>query len=161
MIKNYLLIAFRNAARHKLFSFINVFGLALSLSFCLLVIMIIVDQTSFDTFHPRAGDIYRVLTNAHRKNGNIESYASSPFPLGEILAAESPAVENIVHVVRGLSSEADLGANRISLEGFFAGPSFFQMFGFALEEGTREDALTPALRYRPPVCQASHTDPSP
>ena len=142
MIKNYLLIAFRNAARHKLFSFINVFGLALSLSFCLLVIMIIVDQTSFDTFHPRAGDIYRVLTNAHRKNGNIESYASSPFPLGEILAAESPAVENIVHVVRGLSSEAALGANRISLEGFFAGPSFFQMFGFALEEGTREDALT-------------------
>ena len=142
MLKNYLLVAFRSAARHKLFSFINVFGLALSLSFCLLVIMIITDQTSFDAFHPRADDVYRVLTNAHRKNGNIETYASSPFPLGEILAAESPAVENIVHVVRGLSSEADLGANRISLEGFFAGPSFFQVFGFALEEGTKEDALT-------------------
>src|SRR3990172_9192454 len=98
MIKNYLLVAFRNAARHKLFAFINVFGLALSLSFCLLVIMIIADQTSFDTFHARANDVYRVLTNAQRKNGNIESYASSPYPLGEIIAAETPAVENIVHV---------------------------------------------------------------
>src|SRR3972149_7769675 len=142
MIKNYLLIAFRNAARHKLFAFINVFGLALSLSFCLLVIMIIADQTSFDSFHPRAENTYRVLTNAHRKTGNVESYASSPFPLGGILSAESPAVEKVVHVVRGLSAEADLGTSRISLEGFFAGNSFFEVFGFMLEKGKPDDALT-------------------
>ncbi|MBI3110433.1 MAG: ABC transporter permease [Ignavibacteriales bacterium] len=141
MLANYFKVAYRNASRHKLFAFINVFGLALSLSFCLLVIMIIVDQTSFDRFHPRPDDVYRVLTNAHRKDGGIENYASSPFPLGEVLAAESPAVGKIVHVVRGLSGEANLGSNRVAVNGFFTGPSFFEVFGFTLGKGTAREAL--------------------
>lgn len=141
MISNYVRVAFRNLVRHKLFSFINVFGLALSLSFCLLVIMIIADQTSFDTFHPRSGEVYRVLTNAHRKDGDIENYASSPFPLGEVLAHESPAVERVVHFVRGLSSEADLGGSRIAVNGFFTDAGFFDVFGFRLEKGLPTEAL--------------------
>src|SRR5512141_841164 len=101
MILHLVKIALRNIRRHKLFSFINIFGLALSLSFCLLVIMIVADQTGYDTFHPRAQNVYRVLTDAHRKDGGMEPYASSPYPLGEVLTAESPAVERVVHVVRG------------------------------------------------------------
>lgn len=142
MLTNYFKVAYRNASRHKLFAFINVFGLALSLSFCLLVIMIVADQTSFDGFHPRADEVYRVLTNAHRKNGGVENYATSPYPLGQVLAAESPAVEKIVHVVRGLSAEADLGSNRIAVNGLFTGPSFFEVFGFMLAKGTAAEALT-------------------
>ena len=48
MLKNHLKVALRNLSKHKLFSFINIFGLALSLSFCFLVIVIINDQNSFD-----------------------------------------------------------------------------------------------------------------
>ncbi|MGH9427465.1 MAG: ABC transporter permease, partial [Terriglobia bacterium] len=81
-------------------------------------------------------DVYRVLTNAHRKDGDIESYASSPYPLGDVLAAESPAVERVVHFVRGLSSEADLGNARIAVTGFFTDRAFFDVFGFHLEKGT-------------------------
>jgi putative ABC transport system permease protein len=82
MLSNYIKVGLRNILRHRLFSFINISGLALSLSFCLLAIVIILDQYSFDRFQPRPTDLYRVLTVAHRKDGNTESYASSPYPHG-------------------------------------------------------------------------------
>ncbi len=141
MFKNHLKIALRNLARHKLFSFINIFGLALSLSFCLLVIVIINDQNSFDRFHPRSEDIYRLNTAAHRKDGSTEKYASSPYPLGAAMASESPAVEKVVRLSWGLSGEATYEQTNVRLEGFFADPSFLAVFGFELSRGDAATAL--------------------
>jgi putative ABC transport system permease protein len=141
MLKNYLNMAFRHGTKHKLFTSINVFGLALSLSFCMLIIAILHDQNSFDTFHPRSDDVYRVLTSAHRKDGDTEHYASTPFPLGKVLEAEHPAVERVVQVARGLSTEARLGALRISVNGFFTDGAFFDVFGFTLAQGDPSTAL--------------------
>ncbi len=141
MFKNYLKISLRNLAKHKLFSFINVFGLALSLSFCLLVIVIINDQNSFDRFHPRSDDIYRLNTIAHRKDGGTEPYASSPYPLGAAAASESPAVEKVVRLSWGLSGEVTYGQTHVSLKGFFADPSFLEVFGFELAAGNAATAL--------------------
>jgi putative ABC transport system permease protein len=52
MFRNYLTIAWRNILRHKLFSFINVLGLSLGISVCLLIILMIVDQFSYDAYNP-------------------------------------------------------------------------------------------------------------
>lgn len=141
MLKNHLKIALRNLAKHKLFSFINIFGLALSLSFCLLVIVILNDQNSFDRFHPRSEDIYRLNTAAHRKDGGTEKYASSPYPLGAVVASESPAVEKIVRLTWGLSGEVTYGQTHVPLQGFFADPSFLEVFGFELAAGDAATAL--------------------
>jgi len=85
MLKNYLLLAARNLKHKKVFSFINVFGLALGMSLCLLIITIVKDQFSFDKFHPDADRIYRVNTEAIRKSGGTEDYASSPLALAKAI----------------------------------------------------------------------------
>src|ERR1043165_9348890 len=116
MFFNYLKIAFRTIIKHKLFSFINTFGLALSLSFCLLVIVIVSDQNDFDRFHPSPEDVYRLNTVAHRKDGGSELYASSPRPLGMAVKESSPAVAAVASLTR-LQGEAKTGTNSIALRG--------------------------------------------
>ncbi|MFQ5629189.1 MAG: ABC transporter permease, partial [bacterium] len=141
MLQNYLKIALRTIFKHRLFSFINIFGLALSLSFCMLVIVIINDQNSFDRFHPRENDIYRMLTVAHRKSGGTEKYASSPRPLGVVLETESASVEKVVQLTRGLFGDAKYGQVNISISGFFTDRVFFDVFGFRLAKGDPATAL--------------------
>jgi putative ABC transport system permease protein len=142
MFKNYFKIAVRTLYKHKFFSIINVFGLALCLSFCLLVIVIIIDQNSLDQFHPKKGDIYRVLTAAHRKSGDIEKYASTPHPLGSVLEDEIPAVEKLVSLTNGLSRDANYNQVTIQVKSFFANPTFFEIFGFQLANGNPKTALS-------------------
>jgi putative ABC transport system permease protein len=141
MLKNYLKITLRNISKHKLFSFINIFGLALSLSFCLLVIVIINDQNSYDYFHPRSEDIYRLNTEAHRKNGSTEKYATSPYPLGEAVADEGPLAEKVVRLTWGLSGEVTFEQTNVSLQGLFTEPSFLEVFGFELSAGSAATSL--------------------
>lgn len=140
MLANYLKVAFRTLRKHKLFSFINIFGLALSLSFCLLVIVIARDQNSFDLFHPSPENVYRLNTVAHRNDGGTEPYASSPQPLGAVVKESSPAVEAVASLTR-LQGEAMVGPNSISLSGFVTDESFFTVFGFELAEGSPQTAL--------------------
>jgi putative ABC transport system permease protein len=82
MIKNYFKIAWRNLLKNKTFSLINIIGLATSMSVCLLIIMVIADQKSYDRFHSNKERIYRVLTIG--KNGNsMRKTASSALPLAD------------------------------------------------------------------------------
>ena len=78
MFFNYIKIAVRNFRRHKLFSFINIFGLALSMSVCLLVLLRIKDQVGYDKFHPLADRTYRITTTLTNKQGNTYRFATSP-----------------------------------------------------------------------------------
>ncbi|MFP4088805.1 MAG: ABC transporter permease [Cyclobacteriaceae bacterium] len=65
MIGNYFKIALRSMLKHRIFSFINIFGLAISLSACLLMLSIIVVQYSYDEFHADADRIYRINSIHH------------------------------------------------------------------------------------------------
>lgn len=141
MFKNYFLVALRNLIKNKLFSFVNIFGLSLSLSICLLVMTIMYDQNSFDLFHPKSADIFRINTIAIRKTGGTEPYASSPFLLGPLIREENINVRNTVRLVRGLSGEVKAGDAAISISGFFTEPSFFDVFGFELSMGDPITAL--------------------
>ncbi len=78
MLKNYLIIAVRNLKHKKVFSFINIFGLALGMSLCLLIITILKDQFGFDSFHPDANRIYRVNTEALKKEWQQGSLCFKP-----------------------------------------------------------------------------------
>ena len=60
MFKNYFKLAIRHLARKKVFSFINIFGLTVGLTSCILIGLFIADELSFDTFHKNAGRIVRV-----------------------------------------------------------------------------------------------------
>ncbi len=141
MIKNNLLIALRLMWKHKAFSSINIFGLAVSMSVCLLVIMLIKDMNSFDDFHRDAGRIYRINTEAIRKGGGVEAYASSPFPVGKTLADQYADVEKGVSLVNLFNGTVEVDGKQLPVEGFFTEPSFFEIFSFPLQAGDPAEAL--------------------
>lgn len=82
MLWSVIITAFRNIVRNRSFSFINLSGLSVGTSLGLLIIMIINEQYSFDSFHLDSDRIFRVNTRALRVNGDVEGYASVPLPVG-------------------------------------------------------------------------------
>jgi len=141
MIHNYLKIALRNLLRHRTFSVINIFGLALSMSICLLIIMLVRDAHRYDRFHPDGERIFRVLTDAQRKAGRSESYASSPYTVAKALQEEHPEVELWTPLVRTFGGQLKTGDRSFNFSGMFTDGSFFDMFGFDLASGDPETAL--------------------
>jgi len=141
MYKNYLKIALRNLFKNRAFSFINIFGLAAGISVCLLVILILKDSYSFDRFHPKEDQVYRVTTTALRKSGGEEAYATSPYVVANTLAEKYSQVELWTPLVRRFSADILTEGERIDNAGFFTNSSFFDMFGFELAAGDPATAL--------------------
>lgn len=142
MLKSYFTIAIRNLAKHKLFSFINIFGLALSMCIGLIVIMHLQDDYSFDKFHPRSNNVYRVISDVTNKNGEDYQLASSPLPLAAALQDKYAFVENTVHIYPGWSGKATSITKSLPVKVAFTEPSFFNVFGFKLEQGDGAAALS-------------------
>jgi putative ABC transport system permease protein len=141
MIRNYLKIAFRNLKRHKLFSFINIFGLALSMSICLLVLIHLKDQLSYDDFHPHPGRTYRIISELSNKEGNTFRLASSPLPLAVTLANNYDFIEHTTRIYTIASSKAAANKKEINTSQAFTDPSFLTVFGFTLKDGNEQTAL--------------------
>ena len=132
MIKSYLITALRNLFRHKTFSAINIIGLSLSMSVCLLLINIVIDQLSYDNFHPDRERLYRVLTNNEMSDAIVTKFASTAYPMGEYMKANYPAVENAVTIHNGFNGDARYGDKIIHCSGLYTDSQFFRIFGFDL-----------------------------
>src|ERR1700749_3695692 len=94
MIRNYIKTAFRSLMRNKGFTFINVFGLALGLATCLLIVFYVFDELSFDRFNTKADRIYRVNENV-KFGGNESIYAECPAPTAAALKGDFPEIEQV------------------------------------------------------------------
>ncbi|MCB9286805.1 MAG: ABC transporter permease [Lewinellaceae bacterium] len=141
MLSNYLKITWRNIWKSKAFSALTIGGLSLSMAACLLFIMLIKGAHEFDNFHPEGDRVYRILTDAQRKGGGSERYATSPYVVAESLSDKYAFVEEWVPFCTALRGEVEQGGNRLSLEGLFTTPAFFETFGFPLEQGDPATAL--------------------
>ncbi|MEO8414347.1 MAG: ABC transporter permease [Ginsengibacter sp.] len=142
MIKNYFKTAWRNLQRHKLFSFINIFGLALSLSVCLVVMVQINDDLSYDLFHPFPHRTYRILSDVTEiKNNKQYELASTPLPLETELKKQTEVIQDAVQVYPALKENVTFEGKKLFVNGAFTGPSFFKVFGFKLSAGNEADAL--------------------
>src|SRR5258708_403619 len=140
MFLHYLKITIRNLSRQRLFTGINVFGLALSMSICLIVLMRIRDDFSYDRFHPDASNTYRIITEVSNKEGNTFRLASSPLPLAPDLKANYPFIEKTVRLYAN-GNKASNGKKELYVNTAFTEPSFFDVFGFRLEKGDPHSAL--------------------
>lgn len=141
MIRNYLLLAYRNIVRHKLFTAINLIGLAMSMSLCMMVILHVADALSYDGFHPQPGRTYRLLTELRNPEGKEFLLASSPLPLKDAMLGDSTLVADAVHIYPALKGNARIGDRSLPLYGAFTTPSFFNVFGFRLAKGNESTAL--------------------
>ena len=134
MLENYFKIALRNIWKHRLFSAINVFGLASGLMVCLLAIAHIKGSLDYDNFHPNQQRIYRILTDVVDKENNKTAFASSPMPLAESLKKDYAFVEATARVVRTYG-EVTGNKKRLDLLSFVVDPTFFQIFGYPVAAG--------------------------
>lgn len=136
MIRNYFKIAFRSLWKNKLFSFINIVGLGLAMTFGLIGLMQIQNVFEFDNFHPYPNQTYRILTDFKDEKGKELSYATSPFLLAEKLKNDYGFVEKSARVIRFFSGEMNNRMKTIRVNGIYVDPSFFDIFGFPLEKGS-------------------------
>jgi len=92
MFKNYLKITLRNIEKHKGYSFINIVGLAIGIACCILILLWVRDELSFDMYHKNARQIYRV---GAQFGPTVEGRgAYTPPPLAEALLSEFPEVHH-------------------------------------------------------------------
>ena len=140
MLKNYFKIAFRTLLKYKTFSAINLIGLAVSLTVCLLLIAFVRHQQRFDRFHKNADRIYRVITDIHDANIGGISVATSPGPMAEALRAHYPNIAATARLCK-LGANATYENATLAFSGFYAEPAFFELFDFPLIAGDASTAL--------------------
>lgn len=138
MFLNYLKVGWRNMKKHTGFSLINVFGMAASLSVCLLLILFILDQKSYDRFHKNSDRIVRITFESASSG---EMFATTPASLGDLLERQYPEVETSVKANGGLYGDFRYSETDVSLSGFYASQSFLSVFDFNLLQGDIKTAL--------------------
>jgi putative ABC transport system permease protein len=142
MIKNYLKVAFRNILRHKVYSLINIFGLAIGMALCLLILVYVQDELSFDGFHEKADRIYRIaqtedhngdLTNVMRTGPGVTTRLEIDFP---------EAIEKSVRILPAGEVWTKY-EDRLYREDkvYVADDPFFDIFTFGFISGNPETAL--------------------
>ncbi len=96
MYRNYLKVALRNLRKRKVFSLINILGLATGMAVCLLIVLFIQDEVSFDKFHEKGDRVYRVALERIYP-GRKSSYAIIPTSIGDAMKHEFPEIEQETH----------------------------------------------------------------
>jgi len=144
MFKNYLNIALRNLKRHKLYSFINISGLAIGLACCILIFIYVKHELGYDRFHENSDHIYRAVLGEYQKGKWIYS-VGTPEPLGAALEQELPEVEQSVRFFHPPWIEKwAVSYQKKSFyeeQVFFTDPSFFEVFSFPLVHGDPRSVL--------------------
>ena len=148
MLKNHFKIAFRNLLRYKLHSSINVMGLAIGISACLVIFLLVHHQRSFDTFHPDKERIYRVYTVY---SGLFDATNSGiAFPIPDAIRKECTGVEAVGHFMTFSNLKISLGAQKEQGKVFekqnkvvAAEPDYFRVFdSYHWLAGTPQTALS-------------------
>ena len=142
MIKNYLSIAWRNVRQSPLYAFINIFSLAIGLASCLIIYLFIKDERSFDDFHSRKENIYRLDEVQNFPGTNIQKVALTMPGMGPFILKEFPEV---VNYTRFMNREKQLVARdekRFLLPHVaLVDSTFLEIFDFKILQGDRSTAL--------------------
>ncbi|MCX6584765.1 MAG: ABC transporter permease [Candidatus Aminicenantes bacterium] len=141
MIKNYLLDALRNIRKHKGYSFINISGLAVGIACCILILMWVQDELSFDRFNENADEIYRVVMKKKIAENAIDSVLT-PNPLGEALKKDFPEISNVTRALTIDNWVVQYGEKRFLNDVIaMTEPSFFEMFTFPFVRGNPQTSF--------------------
>lgn len=137
MFKSYFKIAFRNLRRNKLFTGLNILGLATGMTCSLLIFLWVQDELSFDRFNKNAGHMYRITA----KVSDVEA-AVVPIPVAATMKAEIPAVKNATRIA-AYQRMITVGTKRFDEKNiYFADTNFLRMFDYPLLSGNVHTVLT-------------------
>jgi putative ABC transport system permease protein len=140
MIKSYFTVTMRSLIRNRLYSVINILGLSIGIASCILILLWVADEKSFDKFHPKADRLYQVWANTNF-DGKITSWTPLPLPTYEALKTADNNIKRTA--VTNSVSDYLLSAaeNRLIKRGFFVSEEFLEMFEFPLVKGTAAQVL--------------------
>jgi putative ABC transport system permease protein len=150
MLKNYFKIAVRNLWKNKVFSLINLAGLALGIACSLGIFIIVKHESGFDTFHNDHKNIYRIVCDLKFPEGE-EHQSGIPFPLVKSFRVDFPQVKNVASIMGGYNNQIDVldGQNgssekrfKIETGVFYTNPDFFKIFNFKWLAGDAETVLS-------------------
>lgn len=142
MIKNYFKTAFRSLLKNKFYSAINIIGLAIGLATCLLILLYVTDELSYDRYNANADNIYRI-NNELKFGGNHLDLAVAAAPMGAAVVREFPQVKQFTRVQWYGSFRVKKGnENLLESRVAYADSTLFEVFTFSMLEGDPRTALT-------------------
>ena len=141
MFRNYLKVALRNLWKNKAFSAINIVGLAAGLAVCLLIVLYVIDEVSYDKYNKNADRIYRLDADIYFNNTSA-IFAVAPDPLAPTLKRDFPEIEEEVRI----NNQADIlvkkdNQNVQDHHAAFADSTFFKVFTIPMIAGNPSTAL--------------------
>ncbi len=141
MIINYLKITFRNIFKQKGYSLINIVGLAIGISVCLLIMIWVQDELKFDRFHSKSDNIYQAFLR-QTNSANTFHFLSTPAPLAPALKNNYPQVENACRYLNGGGKQIAYKENGFSEKTLrYVDPAFLEMFSYPLITQDQENPL--------------------
>jgi putative ABC transport system permease protein len=152
MLRNYLIIGFRNLMRNKSYAALNIAGLAVGIAACVLIFAVVRFELSYDTFHRNYSRIYRVVTESRYASGELATNPGAPIPVPVALRQEVPQLEKVAALQTTYGSQitvlgSDPGAG-VSPRKFieelgilFVEPEFFEIFDAQWLAGNPREAL--------------------
>ena len=141
MLKSYLKSAVRHLFKRRGYVVINVGGLALGLACCVLILLFVRDELSYDRFHEKADRIYRVAVDSETPGTPVTRFATNSRHVADALRADYPEAEQVVRL-RSWSFRVERAGEYIFDDAFFAADSsFFEVFSYDLVRGDPKTAL--------------------
>lgn len=143
MLKNYLTIAFRNLRKQGFYSFINIGGLAVGVAACLVIVLFIIDELSYDRYNTKADRIYRV-NNEIKFGGNYYHMTTSSAPTAYTLLQDYPEIEATLrfrdygsYLVKTADGNESIKEKKV----IWTDSTFFKIFSVPVLEGNGSTAL--------------------
>jgi putative ABC transport system permease protein len=140
MFRNYLMVAIRSLSRNRIYSLINVCGLALGIGCSLVIMLYVMDELSYDRHHTNVDRIHRVILDAQLMGKEIQG-AVSPAPMAQAVIEEIPDVENAVRMWRRNDVLIGREDRKFNEYVYYADASYFSIFTHPLIEGDPATAL--------------------
>ena len=143
MLKNYILIAFRRIMKSKVYSSLNVIGLAVGLAAFILIALYVQFELSFDRYHENADRIFRIVRDKPVSTaGDFLKTSVTPSPLAPALREEFPEIESAARFIRNRDVLLSVGETHLLEENFFwADPEAFELFSLPLIKGDAASVL--------------------
>ena len=146
MLKNFLKIAWRNLARNKVYSAINILGLAGGMAVALLIGLWVYHEYSYDKFLPNYKQLYRVQRNFN-SNGEFLTFRTTSLKLADALRRDIPEIEYVAESDWMGNHGLMVGDKKLYLNGGQIGGDFLKMYQYPLIHGNADQALKDPLLY--------------
>jgi putative ABC transport system permease protein len=142
MLRNIFKITIRNLFKDKIYAFINILGLSIGITSCLLIVLYVSEELSYDTFHTDSDRIYRVVAKARMNENEVLDFVGTPAPMTDGFITAIPELEAVTRLQPlGMvfkHNENVYKENHL----MYADSTFFDVFDYQLLQGNRKGSLT-------------------